>query len=117
MGMMGSIGKDLKYRMTIVGGKKTLYQIPPHLTLELAAKNERQKEAELQRKAGPKALKDQCWNCGVTVHEPMRCGRCAQALYCSKECQKEHWKNPPPQFSVSRGYLGSSRAQRHLRAS
>ena len=25
-----------------------------------------------------------------------RCGRCRLAVYCSKECQTAHWKNPPP---------------------
>ena len=34
---------------------------------------------------------DNCWNCR-TYQQRFRCRGCGYALYCSKVCQKEHWK-------------------------
>lgn len=36
-----------------------------------------------------------CQNCllSITLKQPMVCGRCKNATYCSRPCQKEHWKN------------------------
>lgn len=33
-----------------------------------------------------------CSNCGTKEKKLMRCERCRTARYCSKECQKKHWK-------------------------
>jgi hypothetical protein len=35
-----------------------------------------------------------CDNCGPTKGKPCTfvCGRCCVACYCSKECQRNHWK-------------------------
>ncbi len=39
-------------------------------------------------KGGPKL--DKCGNCGKTDNL-MKCTRCSSMVYCSKECQKNHW--------------------------
>ena len=36
-------------------------------------------------------LKAICANCGGTAPQ-RRCSRCGSASYCSKECQRAHWK-------------------------
>jgi len=33
-----------------------------------------------------------CLFCLQSVTGSLRCGRCRSALYCSKECQSQHWK-------------------------
>ena len=33
-----------------------------------------------------------CLNCLKEVSASLRCSRCRTALYCSKACQKKHWK-------------------------
>lgn len=36
----------------------------------------------------------ECANCGVRAageKRLMKCGRCREAHYCSKECQTKHW--------------------------
>jgi len=32
-----------------------------------------------------------CAQCGNMPSSPQRCGRCSQAVYCSRECQAAHW--------------------------
>lgn len=100
MGMMRSLSMGFQCHVTAdrFGGKPVMSEIPSDLTTEKAAQNLLDEEAETQRKAGPKAHKDQCWMCAKTIEEPMRCSRCKQALYCSKDCQLKHWKNPPLSF-------------------
>lgn len=34
-----------------------------------------------------------CPSCGKTFEQRMRCGGCKNTYYCSRECQKSHWKN------------------------
>lgn len=33
-----------------------------------------------------------CKNCGISGTSHMRCGQCRIYRYCSKDCQKKHWK-------------------------
>eukprot|EP00899_Mesostigma_viride_P018036 jgi/Mesvir1/26233/Mv02409-RA.1 len=33
-----------------------------------------------------------CWGCEQRVASLLRCGQCRLAGYCSRECQKKHWK-------------------------
>lgn len=33
-----------------------------------------------------------CARCGLEKSNLQRCGRCRDATYCSKECQKSHWE-------------------------
>lgn len=45
-----------------------------------------------------KSLKSRCWFCYKAAFQCeskklLKCGRCSLALYCSRECQKDHWKN------------------------
>jgi len=35
---------------------------------------------------------NECAACGVYSVQNMLCGRCRMVRYCSKECQKDHWK-------------------------
>lgn len=43
-----------------------------------------------------KAVKSEnvCWNCGKFGKK--KCGNCRVAKYCSKECQRVHWKEHKP---------------------
>ncbi len=34
----------------------------------------------------------QCMFCFVSMSPLMQCSRCKGAYYCSRECQKKHWK-------------------------
>jgi hypothetical protein len=48
-------------------------------------------------KEGDNSIHKQCANrvCDKKEEEPgsfKRCGRCQRVAYCSRECQKEHWK-------------------------
>ncbi len=43
----------------------------------------------------PEKAKTICWNCLIPEKQNeclKKCTQCAQALYCSRECQKDHWK-------------------------
>ena len=42
----------------------------------------------------PTAASDKkcCANCGLKVDEMKRCADCGQVKYCSRDCQKKHWK-------------------------
>ena len=55
-----------------------------------------------------------CAQCGhsgngdsATHHNLLRCSKCKSVYYCTKECQKDHWKihkaecNSPPVISVA----------------
>lgn len=33
-----------------------------------------------------------CFNCKDSSTKMLKCGKCKLALYCSKGCQKEHWR-------------------------
>eukprot|EP00919_Chromeraceae_sp_WS-2016_P051495 GHVR01122085.1.p2 GENE.GHVR01122085.1~~GHVR01122085.1.p2 ORF type:complete len:123 (-),score=58.26 GHVR01122085.1:58-426(-) len=33
-----------------------------------------------------------CENCGRSLLNPKRCGRCQVVVYCNKTCQSIHWK-------------------------
>ena len=33
-----------------------------------------------------------CSNCGIQELDLLRCGQCKSEFYCSKVCQKQHWK-------------------------
>ncbi|KAJ6488866.1 hypothetical protein C8R45DRAFT_993058 [Mycena sanguinolenta] len=61
---------------------------------------------------GPLTLKDRgkhstiegCPNCGETAVDLKKCARCLGVSYCSRECQKNHWKaHRPICQSVSSG--------------
>ena len=49
-----------------------------------------------------------CWQCGTAFNPHLKkCGRCEKAYYCSKDCQKKHWKSghkrncqPPQPISI-----------------
>ena len=32
-----------------------------------------------------------CFQCGTTSADPLVCGRCQNAVYCSRQCQAKHW--------------------------
>jgi len=34
-----------------------------------------------------------CEQCSAEMRDLKRCGRCFVAKYCSRECQKTHWKS------------------------
>eukprot|EP01105_Mastigella_eilhardi_P002552 TRINITY_DN1318_c0_g1_i2.p1 TRINITY_DN1318_c0_g1~~TRINITY_DN1318_c0_g1_i2.p1 ORF type:complete len:324 (-),score=74.86 TRINITY_DN1318_c0_g1_i2:170-1141(-) len=33
-----------------------------------------------------------CWQCHMVLLKPLRCHSCMAAVYCSKDCQREHWQ-------------------------
>ncbi|KAJ6534446.1 hypothetical protein DFH09DRAFT_121009 [Mycena vulgaris] len=37
-----------------------------------------------------------CSNCVRNLSDLRRCGGCAKTIYCSKECQRAHWKEHKP---------------------
>ena len=39
-----------------------------------------------------KESKRHCTNCGIKVSDMKRCADCGKVKYCSRECQKKHWK-------------------------
>ncbi len=44
---------------------------------------------------GPSKCKTVCWNCFKPEKDSVclkKCTQCGQALYCSRDCQKDHWK-------------------------
>lgn len=47
-----------------------------------------------------RTLNVKCWNCGMDEGEPdtkfKKCSRCKLAYYCSRGCQKSHWKKHKP---------------------
>lgn len=45
----------------------------------------------------PYVLVDFCQWCGKQASKLLRCGKCQQVLYCSQECQREHWNSPEKQ--------------------
>ena len=47
-----------------------------------------------------KVNKLECANCGVSDKPLLACARCVLVHYCSRECQKEHWKNDHKQRCV-----------------
>ena len=42
-----------------------------------------------------------CYNCGKAGDALLKCSRCKTATYCSKRCQKQHWKSHKKACKVS----------------
>jgi Tfp pilus assembly protein PilF len=40
-----------------------------------------------------KAARKPCGSCGKLVEGTLKCGRCKSTCYCSRDCQKAHWKH------------------------
>ena len=67
-----------------------------HKYLSLAAANGLKEAKEILRAAfpngAPSASASFCAQCGVTPSNLSVCARCKAVSYCSKECQRVHWK-------------------------
>ena len=44
-----------------------------------------------------------CWACKDRLKPLQRCAQCATALYCSRDCQKAHWKKHKKNCSILAG--------------
>lgn len=66
-----------------------------HMTCILCSHACKIKQFELynqKRKEGGN-ITSGCTNCGKEGNSLQKCGSCKVVLYCSRECQIEHWKN------------------------
>lgn len=57
-----------------------------------------------------------CEQCGILPDEPNRCSRCKSVVYCSRECQTQHWRShkkkcSPPSESDDLGMWSLMRQQ------
>jgi len=52
--------------------------------------------ATSRRRDDPYGDRYMCSACMRVVNRTMRCSRCKRVAYCSKECQKAHWKTHKP---------------------
>ncbi|KAJ7447505.1 hypothetical protein B0H11DRAFT_2082368 [Mycena galericulata] len=48
---------------------------------------------------------EMCENCSVRGKDLRRCGGCQLVRYCSKECQKAHWKNHKTHCAINKAAL------------
>ena len=44
---------------------------------------------------------DECARCGIRFPQLQKCSQCKQVLYCTKACQRQHWKDGHKQECVS----------------
>jgi len=59
---------------------------------EAAVETERQRELGRRRQAGaPRRRGPSCWTCHA-ADAKLRCARCKQVYFCSRECQQNGWK-------------------------
>ncbi|CAI8054987.1 hypothetical protein GBAR_LOCUS30006 [Geodia barretti] len=49
-----------------------------------------------KHKAEGTRLKGKCTNCGKSTGHMKKCASCGRPRYCSRECQKQHWKVHKP---------------------
>jgi len=63
-------------------------------SLALIKKEKTQKADPIKGKSLKK--KNYCSNAGCAEEGTLRCGRCQLVFYCSKKCQKAHWKTHKP---------------------
>jgi hypothetical protein len=47
---------------------------------------------EAAQNAFYQSLEAYCYQCGTSGVDVLKCSRCKQAAFCSKECQKKNWK-------------------------
>jgi hypothetical protein len=61
----------------------------------------------IMKHGGAKQASDtaECTNCGVvqTDCSLMNCSRCKLTMYCSKSCQKQHWRQGHKRFCLTEG--------------
>ena len=53
--------------------------------------------------------KGRCAHCGKACRQMKKCAACSAVRYCSRECQKKHWKQHKPSCTVLTGEKQSSK--------
>jgi hypothetical protein len=61
-------------------------------SLHISPSAEVQKKLELAKIQVGDKFKNNCYHCGTVNEKALKkCGKCARARYCSRECQVEDW--------------------------
>ena len=93
----GNAGAQAMVGMNLLDGRGVPKDLAKsHKYLSLAAANGLKEAKEILRAAfpngAPSASASFCAQCGVTPSNLSVCARCKAVSYCSKECQRVHWK-------------------------
>ncbi|XP_045188920.2 uncharacterized protein LOC123546576 [Mercenaria mercenaria] len=84
--------KGLMERMKDIGmmdDESTIFSLPPIITSRNVIENNNRGQQHPRQILD---LVETCCFCHIDSNKLKKCGKCKKASYCSKECQKQHWK-------------------------